>query len=169
MSHHIRNQAGEIVESIVAGIDNVSGFIWGGTWNGEQILPVGVLAVVLLGTGTIYMLLLGFRPVRRFVPAVGELWAGRKAQGKDGDITPWQALSTALSGQVGTGNLAGVATAISLGGPGAIFWMWVTALLGMAAAYAESSLAVKYRETHEDGRIHGGPMFYIKNRLKSDV
>jgi AGCS family alanine or glycine:cation symporter len=150
---------------LFAAIDNVSGFIWGGSWNGEQVLPVGILAVVLLGTGLYYMLRLGFRPLRRFGPAVSELWSGRKAQGKEGDITPWQALSTALSGQVGTGNLAGVATAISLGGPGAIFWMWITALLGMACAFAESSLAVKYRETHGDGRIHGGPMYYIKHGL----
>jgi len=155
----------QFIQGLTALIDNVSGFIWGGSWNGEQVLPVGILAVVLLGTGLYFMLRLGFRPLRRFAPALGELWAGRKAQGKDGDITPWQALSTALSGQVGTGNLAGVATAISLGGPGAIFWMWITALLGMAAAFAESSLAVKYRETHADGRIHGGPMYYIKNGL----
>jgi AGCS family alanine or glycine:cation symporter len=153
------------VDGLVTLIDNTSGFIWGGTWGETRLLPVGLLAVVLLGTGLFYMVRLGFRPLRRFLPAIGELWAGRKSQGKEGDITPWQALSTALSGQVGTGNLAGVATAISLGGPGAIFWMWMTALLGMAAAFAESSLAVKYRETHGDGRIHGGPMFYIKNGL----
>ncbi|MFW6299296.1 MAG: alanine/glycine:cation symporter family protein [Oceanicaulis sp.] len=155
----------QFLEGLTALIDNVSGFIWGGTWGEDRLLPVGLLAVVLLGTGLFFMLRLGFRPLRRFAPAIGELWAGRKAQGKDGDITPWQALSTALSGQVGTGNLAGVATAISLGGPGAIFWMWMTALLGMACAFAESSLAVKYRETHADGRIHGGPMYYIKNGL----
>ena len=155
----------EFLEGLTALIDNVSGFIWGGTWDGEQVLWFGVLAAVLLGTGLYYMLRLGFRPLRRFAPALAELWRGRKAQGESGDITPWQALSTALSGQVGTGNLAGVATAIALGGPGAIFWMWVTAILGMAAAFAESSLAVKYRETHPDGRIHGGPMYYIKNGL----
>ncbi len=153
------------MEGLTVFIDSLSGFIWGGTWGDTRILPVGFLAVVLLGTGLFYMVRLGARPLRRFGPALGELWAGRKSQGKDGDITPWQALSTALSGQVGTGNLAGVATAISLGGPGAIFWMWITALLGMACAFAESSLAVKYRETHADGRIHGGPMFYIKNGL----
>ncbi len=153
------------MDGLVTFIDSLSGFIWGGTWGDTRILPVGVLAVVLLGTGFYFMIRLGFRPLRRFAPALGELWAGRKSQGKEGDITPWQALSTALSGQVGTGNLAGVATAISLGGPGAIFWMWMTALLGMACAFAESSLAVKYRETHADGRIHGGPMFYIKNGL----
>ena len=155
----------DIQIGLISAIDNVSGFIWGGSWNGNQILPVGILAVVLLGTGAFFMFRLGFRPLRRFVPAIKELWSGRKAQGESGDITPWQALSTALSGQVGTGNLAGVATAIALGGPGAIFWMWVTALLGMACAFAESSLAVKYRETHGDGRIHGGPMYYIKNGL----
>lgn len=153
------------MDGLVTLIDNTSGFIWGGTWGETRLLPVGLLAVVLLGTGLFFMVRLGFRPLRRFAPAVGELWAGRKSQGKEGDITPWQALSTALSGQVGTGNLAGVATAISLGGPGAIFWMWITALLGMAAAFAESSLAVKFRETHGDGKIHGGPMFYIKNGL----
>ena len=150
---------------LAGGIDNVSNFIWGGEWNGERVLPVGVLAVLLLGTGFYFMIRLAGRPLRRFGPAIGELWAGRKSQGKEGDITPWQALSTALSGQVGTGNLAGVATAISFGGPGAIFWMWITALFGMACAFAESSLAVKYRETHADGRIHGGPMHYIKNGL----
>ena len=156
---------GDLFSGLDGLINNVSNFIWGGTWNDSQVLPLGFLAVVLLGTGLYYMIRLGGRPVLRFAPALKELWAGRKSQGEAGDITPWQALSTALSGQVGTGNLAGVATAISLGGPGAIFWMWITALLGMACAFAESSLAVKYRETHPDGRIHGGPMFYIKNGL----
>ena len=145
-------------------IQLISDFIWGGTWGETRILPVGVVTVVLLGTGLYFMIGLGFRPLRRLGPAVGELWAGRKGKG-EGDITPWQALSTALSGQVGTGNLAGVATAITLGGPGAIFWMWVTAFLGMAAAFAESSLAVRFRETHADGRVHGGPMYYIRNGL----
>ncbi|MCL4139336.1 UNVERIFIED_CONTAM: hypothetical protein GTU68_009564 [Idotea baltica] len=111
------------------------------------------------------MIRLGGRPLSRFIPALGEVWAGRKASSEDGAITPWQALSTALSGQVGTGNLAGVATAITLGGPGAIFWMWIVALFGMALAFSESSLALKYRETDEYGRINGGPMYYIKNGL----
>lgn len=142
----------------------VSDFLWGGTWGDQRILPVGIITIALLGTGLIFMLRLGFRPLRRLFPAFGELWSGRKGAG-EGEITPWQALSTALSGQVGTGNLAGVATAITLGGPGAIFWMWITALFGMAAAYAESSLAVRYREKHPDGHFHGGPMYYIKNGL----
>lgn len=155
------------MESLVTLIENVAGFIWGGTWGDTVVIPgeIGPLAIVLLGTGLFVMIRLAGRPVRRFVPALAEVWQGRKAQGEDGAITPWQALSTALSGQVGTGNLAGVATAIAMGGPGAIFWMWITALLGMALAFAESSLAVKYRETDEYGRINGGPMYYIKNGL----
>ncbi|MEO0816824.1 MAG: alanine/glycine:cation symporter family protein [Pseudomonadota bacterium] len=155
------------MESIVGVIQNVSGLIWGGTWGDTVIFPyqIGPLAIVLLGTGLFMMVRIGARPLMRFVPALKEVWDGRKAQGEDGAITPWQALSTALSGQVGTGNLAGVATALTLGGPGAIFWMWVTALFGMALAFSESSLALKYRETDEYGRINGGPMYYIKNGL----
>ena len=153
------------MDSIFGPIETIANFIWGGEWNGIRVLPMGPLAIVLLGTGLFMMYRIGARPLRRFVPAIVEVWQGRKAQGEDGAITPWQALSTALSGQVGTGNLAGVATAITLGGPGAIFWMWVTALFGMALAFSESSLAVKYRETDEYGRINGGPMYYIKNGL----
>lgn len=153
------------MENVVTLIETISGFIWGGTWGDVRLLPVGPLAIVLLGTGIYMMIRLGARPLKRFVPALKEVWDGRKAQGEDGAITPWQALSTALSGQVGTGNLAGVATAITLGGPGAIFWMWIVALFGMALAFSESSLALKYRETDEYGRINGGPMYYIKNGL----
>ena len=155
------------MESIVGIIENVAGLIWSGSWGETTIFPynIGPLAIVLLGTGFFMMIRIAGRPLRRFGPAVAKVWQGRKAQGEDGAITPWQALSTALSGQVGTGNLAGVATAITLGGPGAIFWMWVTAIFGMALAFSESSLAVKYRETDEYGRINGGPMYYIKNGL----
>ena len=153
------------MDAIIGPIETFSNFIWGGSWNDTQLLPMGPLAIVLLGTGLFMMFRIGARPLRRFVPALAEVWQGRKAQGEDGAITPWQALSTALSGQVGTGNLAGVATALTLGGPGAIFWMWITAIFGMALAFAESSLAVKYRETDEYGRINGGPMYYIKNGL----
>tara|TARA_R110002072_G_C7921768_1_gene531097 strand:- start:49 stop:1545 length:1497 start_codon:yes stop_codon:yes gene_type:complete len=142
----------------------ISDFLWGGTWGDQRILPVGIVTIALLGTGLYYMIMLGGRPILRLFPAFGELWGGRKSKG-EGEITPWNALSTALSGQIGTGNLAGVATAITLGGPGAIFWMWVTAVFGMAAAYAESSLAVRFRERHPDGHYHGGPMYYIRNGL----
>ncbi|MEO1662388.1 MAG: sodium:alanine symporter family protein [Pseudomonadota bacterium] len=143
----------------------ISDLIWGGNWGDQRLLPMGPVAIFLLGSGLYFMARLGARPLRRLGPAIGEVWAGRKGNGDPNQITPWQALSTALSGQVGTGNLAGVATAITLGGPGAIFWMWITAFFGMALAFAESSLAIKYRETDEYGRINGGPMYYIKNGL----
>jgi AGCS family alanine or glycine:cation symporter len=153
------------MEAFYGFVDNLSGFIWGGSWGSEQILPFAPLAVFLLGSGLFFMIRLGGRPLRRFGPALAEVWGGRKGDDDPNTITAWQALSTALSGQVGTGNLAGVATAITLGGPGAIFWMWLTALFGMALAFAESSLAIKYRERDKHGRINGGPMYYIKNAL----
>ncbi|MFN3312823.1 MAG: alanine/glycine:cation symporter family protein [Hyphomonas sp.] len=155
----------DLYESFAGAVENISNFIWGGEWNGQEVLAFGPMAVILLGTGLFFMIRLGGRPLRRFVPAVVEVWKGRKGNGDPAAITPLQALSTALSGQVGTGNIVGVATALTLGGPGAIFWMWVTAIFGMALAFAESSLAIKYRETDENGRINGGPMYYIKKGL----
>jgi len=152
-------------ETIIGGIETFSGFLWGGTWGDEQVLLLPPMVFLLLGGGLYFMLMMGFRPLRRLIPAMKELWSGGRKGDGEGEITPWNALSTALSGQVGTGNLAGVATAITLGGPGAIFWMWVTAMVGMAAGYAESMLAVRFREKHPDGHFHGGPMYYIKNGL----
>ena len=94
------------------------------------------------------------------------VWQGRKpGAGADGEVTPYAALMTALAATVGTGNIAGVATAIALGGPGALFWMWMTALVGMATKYAEVLLAVHYREVDEKGEHVGGPMYAIKNGL----
>lgn len=156
---------GNIYEPFAAAVENISNFIWGGEWNGQEVLMFGPMAVILLGTGLFFMFRLAGRPLRRFVPAIVEVWKGRKGNGDPAAITPFQALSTALSGQVGTGNIVGVATALTLGGPGAIFWMWVTAIFGMALAFAESSLAIKYREIDEHGRINGGPMYYIKKGL----
>ena len=90
----------------------------------------------------------------------------RKEDGDEpGDITHFQALMTALSATVGTGNIAGVATAIAVGGPGALFWMWITGLVGMATKYAEAVLAVKYRVVDENGEMNGGPMYYISKGL----
>jgi AGCS family alanine or glycine:cation symporter len=103
-------------------------------------------------------------PWRQLIHAFKLLLRGRKSEG-DGEIPPFQALMTAMSATVGTGNIAGVAAAIFIGGPGAIFWMWITALFGMATKYAEAVLAVKYRETDDLGRYVGGPMYYIKNGL----
>ncbi|MCB2065887.1 MAG: sodium:alanine symporter family protein [Erythrobacter sp.] len=147
-------------ERMVAPVTNVSDFIWGGTWNGESVLPFPPLAIVLLGIGLWFMVGLRFYPIVKFGSAIKGLFAGRKGSGS-GEISPFAALSTALSGQVGTGNLAGVATAIALGGPGAVFWMWITALFGMALAFAEGALAIRYRETTSDGVKRGGPMSYI--------
>lgn len=151
--------------SLIDRVTNVSDFIWGGTWNGNPVLAIGgqplpPMTIVLLGIGLWMMLGLKFYPLRHLFGAFAGLFKGRKGQGA-GEISPFAALSTALSGQVGTGNLAGVATAIALGGPGAIFWMWITALIGMALAFAEGSLAIRYRETTSDGRYRGGPMSYI--------
>lgn len=154
-----------LLASFEAHVTNVSNFLWGGEWNGAQVLPVAPLVVLLLGSGLYFMIRIGFRPILRLGPAIGEVWAGRKGNGDPNAITPFQALTTALSGQVGTGNIVGVATAITLGGPGAVFWMWITAIFGMALAFAESSLAIKYRERDEYGRINGGPMYYITNGL----
>ncbi|MGV2497132.1 alanine/glycine:cation symporter family protein [Pelagerythrobacter aerophilus] len=147
-------------ERMIAPVTNLSDFIWGGTWNGEQLIPIPPLAVILLGIGLWIMIGLRFYPIVKFGAAVRGLFVSRKGSGT-GEISPFAALSTALSGQVGTGNLAGVATAIALGGPGAVFWMWITALFGMALAFAEGSLAIRYRETTSDGVSRGGPMSYI--------
>lgn len=153
--------------NLIDSVTNVSDFIWGGTWNGNLVpwlslggQPIPPMTIILLGIGLYMMFGLKFYPIRQLGSAFKGLMAGRKGDG-EGEISPFAALSTALSGQVGTGNLAGVATAIALGGPGAIFWMWVTALIGMALAFAEGSLAIRYRETTPDGRRRGGPMSYI--------
>jgi len=147
-------------EALIAPITNVSDFIWGGTWNGEEIISFPPMTIILLGIGAWIMIGLKFYPLRKLGSAFAGLFASRKGSG-EGEISPFAALSTALSGQVGTGNLAGVATAIALGGPGAIFWMWITALFGMALAFAEGSLAIRFRERTSDGVLRGGPMTYI--------
>ncbi|MEP3049809.1 MAG: alanine/glycine:cation symporter family protein [Erythrobacter sp.] len=153
--------------TLVDHVVNISDFIWGGEWNGEPVswLSIGGVAVppmvvVLLGVGAYIMIGLRFYPLVKFWSAVKGLFSSRKGKGA-GEISPFAALSTALSGQVGTGNLAGVAFAIAWGGPGAVFWMWVTALIGMALAFAEGSLAIRYRERTSDGAYRGGPMTYI--------
>ena len=122
------------------------------------------LLIALLGTGVFYTLSLRFLPWRKIPYAFGQLFAGRKSAG-EGDITPFQALMTSLSATVGTGNIVGVAAAIGLGGPGALFWMWVTALLGMSLKYAEAVLGVHYRVIDANGNRAGGPMYYIRKGL----
>ena len=122
------------------------------------------MLVLILGTGLILMLGLKAMPLRRIGEGFRLLWNGRESR-EAGDISPFNALMTSLSATIGTGNIAGVGTAIAIGGPGAIFWMWCTALVGMATKYAEAVLAVKYREVDEEGNHLGGPMYYIKNGL----
>ncbi|TIX49551.1 alanine/glycine:cation symporter family protein [Alteraurantiacibacter aquimixticola] len=141
-------------------VTNVSDFIWAGLWNGQEVLPFPPMVIILFGVGLWTMVGLRFYPIVKLGSAFAGLFKGRKGTGA-GEISPFAALSTALSGQVGTGNLAGVATAIALGGPGAIFWMWITALIGMALAFAEGALAIRYREKTSDGVYRGGPMSYI--------
>ena len=136
-------------------LNQLNGIVWG-----------PVMLVLILGTGFYLMSGLRFMPLRHIVYGFRMLWQGRKETG-EGDIAPFKALMTSLAATIGTGNIAGVATAIFLGGPGALFWMWCTALVGMATKYAEAVLAVHFRETDEKGNHIGGPMFYIKNGLKS--
>ncbi|MBS63820.1 sodium:alanine symporter family protein [Salinisphaera sp.] len=142
------------METLTNALSTISSWVWG-----------PVMLILLLGTG-IY-LTVGLRgvPQRKLGYGFSMLFAGRKQSTEPGDITPFQALATALAATVGTGNIAGVATAIHLGGPGAIFWMWVTAIVGMATKYGEAVLAVKYRETNAEGAYVGGPMYYIRNGL----
>jgi len=121
--------------------------------------------LLLLGTGAFFTIYLKFPQIRFFKHAL-KVVSGKYAKpGEKGDASHFQALTTALSGTIGTGNIAGVAFAIYLGGPAALFWMMVTAFLGMTTKFVEVSLSHKYRETDEDGFISGGPMYYMKNKL----
>ena len=141
------------MEAITSLLNTLSSFIWG-----------PIMLALLLGVGVYLTLGLKLIPWRKMGHGFKLLFSGQAEKDK-GDISPFQALMTALSATIGTGNIAGVATAIFLGGPGAIFWMWVTALFGMATKYGEAVLAVKYREVDSRGKRQGGPMYYIKNGL----
>lgn len=124
------------------------------------------MLMLILGTGLFLMIALKFMPLMCIGQGFAAVWQGRiKGDPESGVISPFQALMTCLAATVGTGNIAGVATAIFWGGPGALFWMWCTALVGMATKYAEVVLAVHYREVNEKGEHVGGPMYAIKNGL----
>jgi AGCS family alanine or glycine:cation symporter len=136
-------------------------------WTGEAAgFLWGIPAIVLLvGTGLYLTLRLGFIQFRGFKHGL-ELVRGKYDRKEDeGEVSHFRALATALSATVGTGNIAGVATAITFGGPGAVFWMWITALVGMASKYASCTLALKFRVIHEDGSISGGPMYTLARAL----
>ncbi|ARU89518.1 sodium:alanine symporter family protein [Pseudomonas sp. M30-35] len=142
----------EFINSLV---NTINGLVWGPP-----------MLVAILGTGLFLMLRLKLMPLRKIGAGFSLMWQGRKKDDEaSGEISPFQALMTCLAATVGTGNIAGVATAIFLGGPGALFWMWCTALVGMATKYCEVVLAVHYREKDERGEHVGGPMYAIKNGL----
>ncbi|MCG6539627.1 sodium:alanine symporter family protein [Pseudomonas sp. KSR10] len=136
-------------------VNNINGLVWGPP-----------MLVLILGTGLFLMVMLKFVPLAHIGTGFALIWRGRvKGDEETGEISPFQALMTCLAATVGTGNIAGVATAIFLGGPGALFWMWCTALVGMATKYCEVVLAVHYREKDDRGEHVGGPMYAIKNGL----
>ena len=130
-----------------------------------------VMLVLLVGTGVVLTIMLKGLQFRMLVYALKQAFMPhqKKDDGSDhdGDISQFGALMTALSATIGTGNIAGVATAVVSGGPGAVFWMWITAVFGMATKYAEGVLAVKYRITNRKGEMSGGPMYYIERGLGS--
>lgn len=149
------------MEGFVSAIESANGFLNGLVW-GPYML------VLLVGTGVFFSVRTKFLQVGKFGYAMREtlMKMFKKGEAKaDGDITPFQALSTALAATIGTGNIAGVATAIALGGPGAVFWMWVSAFFGMLTKYAEVVLAIRYREKNAEGNWVGGPMYYIAKGL----
>ncbi|MBQ9376279.1 MAG: sodium:alanine symporter family protein, partial [Schwartzia sp.] len=130
-------------------LNDVNNFVWG-----------PIMLALLVGTGIFLTIRLKFLPWRNLFYAVGMIF--EKKDQHEGDISPFQSLMTALSATVGTGNIVGVATAMVLGGPGALVWMWVSALFGLSTKYGESVLAVKYRETNSVGEMAGGPMYAMK-------
>ena len=144
------------LESTVEAINGpINGLVWG--WPTVSLIAV---------TGIVLMLGLRFMPLQRLSYGI-RILLQQDAESGEGEITPFQALMTSLSATIGTGNIAGVAGAIAVGGPGAVFWMWVIAVFGIATKYAEAVLAVHYRETDDNGDHVGGPMYYIKNGLGS--
>ena len=146
----------KMAEKIASINQVVNGFIWG--------VPA---MICIIGVGLLLSVRTRFIQIRKFGVAmkntVGKIFD--KTQAKDGSLSPFQAVCTALAGTIGTGNIAGVAGAIALGGPGAIFWMWCSAFLGMCTKFSEVTLAIHFREKNSNGEYVGGPMYYIKNGL----
>ena len=143
------------MQQFTAWMNTLNSLVWG-----------PAMLVLILGTGLFLQLRLGGMPIRRIGSGLGLVWRGRDVDpDMPGEVSPFAALMTCLAATIGVGNIAGVATAIALGGPGAVFWMWMTALVGMATKYAEVVLAVHYRERDAAGRWVGGPMYAIRNGL----
>ncbi|NHA13704.1 sodium:alanine symporter family protein [Thioalkalivibrio sp. XN279] len=144
------------MDAMTAWLDKVSAFVWG---------PYCLIPLLLL-TGLYLTVLLRGLQFRQLGPALHQALIVRTESGARGDISHFAALMTAMAATVGTGNIVGVATAIALGGPGALFWMWVTGLVGMATKYSEALLSVKYRVTNERGEQAGGPMYYLSEGIR---
>jgi AGCS family alanine or glycine:cation symporter len=145
-------------------MNNISSTLtnWTEIFSGWIAMP---LIIILIGTGIFVTISLGFIQIKRLRHSFEVVLGKYDDPDDEGDVTHFQALSAALSATIGIGNIAGVAIAIRLGGPGALFWMWVTALLGMALKYAECTLSHRYRVINEDGSVSGGPMYYIEKGL----
>lgn len=161
--HHVnfvdtKERGLKLMLSLIKEINSaVNNFIWG--------VPA---MICIIGVGLVLSIRTGFLQIRKF-PYAMKVTIGRmfkKKEAADGAMTPFQAVCTALAATVGTGNIAGVAGAIAIGGPGAVFWMWISAILGMCTKFSEVTLAVHFREKNEKGELVGGPMYYIKNGLK---
>lgn len=150
------------MESFMEGLSSVLGkidnFVWG-----------PVMLVLLVGTGIFITIRLKFLPWRNLGSSLIRLFSSesRKTDRGNGDISPFSALMTALAATIGTGNIVGVATAMVSGGPGALVWMWISAVFGISTKYAECALAIKYRETNDKGEMCGGPMYAIRNGFKN--
>ena len=134
----------------------INSFVWG-----------PYMLILLVGTGIYLTLRTNFMSITKLGYILKTLYSRCLQEGKgEGEITAFQAVATALAATVGTGNIAGVATAIALGGPGAVFWMWLSAVFGMTTKFGEVVLSINYREKTPDGRFVGGPMYYIEKGLK---
>ena len=137
--------------------------------NVNDVLTGSVLIIALVGIGLLFTFKLGFIQIRGFKDGwnrtFGGLFSKKGDAGKDG-MSSFQALATAIAAQVGTGNIAGAATAIAVGGPGAIFWMWISAFLGMSTIFAEAVMAQKFKQVSDDGTVTGGPVYYIRAAFK---
>ena len=135
----------------------------------NDVLTGSVLIIALVGIGLLFTFKLGFIQIRGFKDGwnrtFGGLFSKKGDAGKDG-MSSFQALATAIAAQVGTGNIAGAATAIAVGGPGAIFWMWISAFLGMSTIFAEAVMAQKFKQVSDDGTVTGGPVYYIRGEFK---
>jgi len=155
LSSNVLAQAPGTIEKGIELINNpINSFAWG--WPTVTLIAL---------TGIVLMVGLGFMPLIRIPYGIQLLINGSNQSQEEGEITPFQALMTSLSATIGTGNIAGVAAAIAIGGPGAVFWMWLIAIFGIATKYAEGVLAVHFREVDSLGNHVGGPMYYIKNGL----